>query len=151
MLANLPEIIKQFRPTLLSQARGRVADARCAEEAVADAFIALCSRKGDPLPEAAVLPWLRVVTSRRCVDRLRQHYRAALFPTEAEPLSRLIESSQDHAVPQYCLESYPRELQLWLAGYSAREAAALVGMSRSGYSRRLKKQFTEYATNNFPL
>lgn len=139
-------LLAAHEQTLLRHACRLLGDADAARDAVQHAFVQLCSQSPDTLGDRAV-PWLFRVCRNRAIDHLRRAGRERSFddlspestamPPAAQPMTRepdpaaRAESADLAEVVRGLLATLPRlqaeTLDLWSAGLSYREIAAVTG------------------------
>jgi len=145
--AALEFLFRRHAPRVFGFAHALLRSREEAEEVVTDAFLRVFRFAGDLRGEAGFESWLLRITRNLCLDRLRRP-RLLTLPLEElgegsvllTPADQMDRTALRHLVDR-ALDALPEEYRVALVlrdiqGFSAREAAEVVGQSETAFRSR---------------
>ena len=139
-------IVERYRAVLVALAYARLGSFSDAEDLAQDAFVQAFFRLSDLRNPNAVLPWLRRVTDRLALMRLRKNRESPMDPGDLEGIAGdcRADKTTDTAEVDLLLAQLPETMReavslTFLAGYTCAEAAGILGVREGTVKSRLHR------------
>jgi RNA polymerase sigma-70 factor (ECF subfamily) len=142
-IAAFEAIVDRHRAALVALAAGRLGSLADAEDVAQEAFVQAYFRLHQLRKPEALLAWLRRLTDRLALMRLRRPREEPVEPARVERM-RAASGAQAEASPRELLGRLPDGMRqavalTCLAGYTSGEAAALLGVKEGTVRSRLSR------------
>ena len=146
-LSAFEEIVDQYRAALVGLAAGRLGSLADAEDVAQEAFVQAYFRLHQLRKPEALLPWLRRVTDRLALMRLRRRREEPMEPIQVERMREAREDGEEseaRAEAREMLARLPAVMRqtvalTYLGGYTSAEAASLLGVREGTVKSRLSR------------
>jgi len=143
-LSAFEAIVTRHRAGLIALAASRLASYEDAEDVAQEAFVLGFFRLYQLRRADALLPWLRRLTERLALARLRNRREEPLEPEQLARLTQITERAARRADTLSLLEGLPKAMRetaelVYLHGHTCAEAAALLGVREGTVKSRLNR------------
>ena len=141
-LSAFEAIVDRHRAALVAFAAARLGSLADAEDVAQEAFVAAFLRLHQLRKPQSLLPWLRRITERLALMRLRRHREEPLAPERIEKL--VAPRAGDEGEADGLLAGLPEAMRqavtlTYLAGYTCAETASLLGIKEGTVKSRLSR------------
>jgi len=144
-LSAFEMIVGRHRAALVALAAGRLGSLADAEDVAQEAFVQAFFRLHQLRKPEALLPWLRRLTDRLALMRLRRRREEPVEPTRIAEMRR--EQAPGTSAAEELLSELPAPMRqtvalTYLAGYTCAETASLLGIREGTVKSRLSRART---------